>query len=108
MSRVILTHRSHTIDEIAAIVHKHGSFTAPLGLPHYRYDRTRANIRLLTKWGLIQKVAVNDIHHHFKAGAQMAAWAREGCPPVANWVKHGRSIWDSFFEVVNKYEKQEG
>jgi hypothetical protein len=85
--RKVLTHNERTMDEIANLVAERGGFTAPLGLPHYRYDRTRVNCRTLEEAKLIVRLKKSDIHVHFKAGANMQRWLDEGKPATKEFCR---------------------
>lgn len=76
--RKILTHTQRTMQEIADQVHQNGSFTAPLGLPHYRYDGTRTNCHALEAAKIIKRIKKHDIHVYFVGGDNLQKWISEG------------------------------
>lgn len=80
--RQIKTHTQRNMDEMALLLENYGSFTAPLGLPHWRYDGTRRNCHILTECGLAKRVSKQDIHVHFSKGSNFERWVEEGKPPV--------------------------
>ena len=80
--RQIKTHTQRTLDEIALQLANYGSFTAPLGLPHWRYDGTRRNCQVLVECGLAARNSKQDIHVHFGRGKNLTRWREEGKPPV--------------------------
>lgn len=85
--KMVVTHPVRTLDEIAAIVAKHGCFTAPLGLPHYRYDKTRGAVAFLQRHKLINFHKKVDIQRYFVKGSNLPQWVEAGCPPIRQWVK---------------------
>lgn len=66
--KVIITHNSRTMNDIIYVVAKSGSFTAPLGLPHYRYDNTRRNCYALEDAKVIKRIKKVDINVHYSKG----------------------------------------
>lgn len=88
--RIIKTHVSRSMQEIAQLVAKSGGFTAPLGLPHYRYDRTRQNIKSLVEFGILRPHKRHDIHHAFVPGEAMPEWLAAGCPSIMPWGRERR------------------
>lgn len=80
--REIKTHTHRTLDEIVDVLAQSGSFTAPLGLPHWRYDGTRRNCHLLCEAGVMARKSKHDIHVHFVKGKNFERLIAEGKPPA--------------------------
>lgn len=80
--RRILTHNSKNAEEIVECIMRSNSFTAPLGLPHYRYDNTRRNCYKLEDAKIIKRVGTSDIHVHFGKGENTQRWIDAGKPPL--------------------------
>lgn len=78
--RIIVTHKTRTAHEIALLVLEKKNFTAPLGLPHYRYDRTRHNVHRLVEGGLLKSNGKDGIQRFFVSGNNMQRWVDEGKP----------------------------
>lgn len=78
----ILTHTSRTALEIISVIEKSGSFTAPLGLPHYRYDNTRRNCQMLTDAGIIKNTGSHEFNRFFAKGDNFSRWVDAGRPKV--------------------------
>ena len=93
--REIKTHTHRNLDEIMTVLEKTGSFTAPLGLPHWRYDGTRRNCHVLCEAGLMARKTKQDIHVHFSRGSNFERWLNEGKPPakdLCNLIKKERKL----------------
>lgn len=88
--KTIVTHKSRTMDEIATLVAECGTFTAPLGLPHYRYDRTRQNVQRLCDGGLLKANGKNGIQRFFVRGNNMQRWLDEGKPRAMDFCNRRR------------------
>lgn len=78
--KILVTHKSRTAKEIALLVAETNNFTAPLGLPHDRYDRTRKNIERLVQGGLLKLNRKSGVQNYYVRGKNMERWINEGKP----------------------------
>lgn len=78
--RVIVSHKSRTMAEIVDLIAKTGGFTAPLGLPHYRYDNTRRNCYALEDAKVIKRMKKIDINVHYGAGENLTRFIEQKIP----------------------------
>jgi hypothetical protein len=87
MSRIIKTHTSRNIFEIADILLSGGSFTCPT-LPHYRYQKTRNACSRLLKAKLVERCGKTDTGVNLKPTDLLRKWKESGSEKHPdNWAK---------------------